>query len=258
MLRTSPPEHRGVRNVYFHKGEEIIPLLISGRSSTLRVEAAPFIPKSLAAAEADGPAVDAENAQLQGDPQFNADGSSEELESASAAVEAISVAQPSVVSQEETSKAVIIQRAYRKAVRRKRGGKHSGLQATRDAFFELCASAASGIDWPDRSQYQLLFLGPVTHALVAADRIHRHAYSAKQKARKQLSKLQDHQELEDARARQTKCASSCSCFVRSRLLTNACVANELFRAALNLQKALDPKAEVHRKRDTAVSVSSLK
>lgn len=207
-LQALPTELRGTRNLYFYNEDEVVPLLISGRSSTLRVEASPFVPKVLAASATEEDSAKEpgtfEEDPLEGDVQLNPEQQGKDADASTTTFEAISIVKPDNITIEETRAATLIQRTYRKALRIKHRTKHSGLQAAREAYFLLCASAASKMEWPLRSQYRLFFLGPMAHVLVSADRIHHHAHTAKQKAKKQLNDLRSHENLEEARARQTK------------------------------------------------------
>ena len=205
-LSKLPDKNPGVRDILFYKDEEIIPLL-SGHSPTLWANVTPFLPKK------NGWSVDetpTESKHIAMDPSLSnidvgtlhGDG----VDSVDGVIERVTVVESHDFSNREMAAARTIQAAYRKANQRKLRRTKSGLQATREAFFDSCALIARSMNWPTR-YYRLLFLGPLTHALLTADRIHRFAHSAKQKAKRQLNDLKDHQDIEDARARQTECAS---------------------------------------------------
>lgn len=205
-LSKLPDKDRGVHDIFFYKDEEIISLL-SGYSPTLRVNVAPFPSKENDPSVGEAPieskdiAMDPLLSSIDIGPRHGAG-----VDSAGGVIERIAVFKVHDFPTQEFVAARTIQAAYRKATRCKSRKMQSGPQATREAFFNSCALIARGMNWPT-PYYRLLFLGPLTHALFTADWIYQFAHSSKQKAKRQLNDLKDNRSIEDARARQTECAS---------------------------------------------------
>jgi hypothetical protein len=200
-LRGPLHELRGVRNVVWEKPQDIFPMLRTNSSSasTLRADATPFVPKGFDTV--------AESTDLQNDGEGIAlalevgNGDSERAPVAEQ-TESISVGKTHEFTAEEIDAARRIADVYLRVSRRRTQKGRSGVHATREAFFASCSKVARTMEWP-HIYYKLIFLGPLAHALLSADAVQRWTYASKQKAKKQVKDLQ-HQDIEEARARQTK------------------------------------------------------
>jgi len=102
------------------------------------------------------------------------------------------------------------------------------LPAARARHFAAFHSEALNLEWPHRF-YRLLFLGPLPHILLCLQFSGAHALALKDKAKQHLQHSM-HRELEEVGKRLT-------------------LYGGIWKDIKRLQKALDPKADTHRRRD---------
>jgi hypothetical protein len=105
-------------------------------------------------------------------------------------------------SEVELRAASLIQRAYKRVVRHRRGKSREALSVARAVHFTTCWRQAQEMLWPYR-YYRLLFLGPLPHVLLCLDSVYTYASSTKAKMKKRLQ-VAKHEELEDLSIRQTE------------------------------------------------------
>jgi len=147
--------------------------------------------------------------------------------SLSADIPHVSEAEPP--TEDEIRAARTIQGWYRRAQRRCQRGPSSNLFAVRSRFFAACLEAAQVITWSKESLYRLLFLGPLPHILLCLDLAVAGSLAEKSMAKKELPSA-THEMLDDVSSRLTRIGTT-------------------HKSLLRLQKALDPTAMVHVRRD---------
>ena len=160
--------------------------------STLRAEAAPFVParflKADVGVEEDDDDDDDDDDDRADDhaPQEEEDAGIDhniDLDAAARSVDAARVEQTfAPPSPEEIAAAKCIASMYRQLLSCRHGVPKKGLPAVRFRWFVACQDLSEDMDTP----YRLLFLGPFPHALVCLEKLSAHAISAKKKAHLRL------------------------------------------------------------------------
>ncbi len=231
-----------------------IPSLLNGSGirssislSTLRPQAPEFVPK---------PTVNESSTAAMIEPEQNIDeneADDTEIINATTAADIITVEELQDTTAPPSEALIQATRAcqsfYRKKIRYKqKSNKLDSLGIQRANCFEACLLASTKINWPARSYYQLLFLGPLPHILVCLKSAHTWAIDMKNRNKKRLT-LSTHQELEDIKKRLTdqkytlsfpNCAIGLIFFFCSR---------KIIDRIQRLQKILDPSSELHHGRD---------
>lgn len=192
-----------------------IPSLLNGSgtkpsiTSTLRSQAPVFVPKLLVIESVTTAVIEPEQNTDEAAKADDAD-----IINATTAADTITVeglqdtaAPPSEALNQA---ALTCQSIYRKKVRcKQKSSKLDSLSIQRTSCFEACLLASTKINWPVRSYYQRLFLGPLPHILVCLKSAHTWAFEMRKHNKKRL-KSSTHQELEEIMKRLTdqKYASS--------------------------------------------------
>lgn len=207
-MHQPPPQN--VRRIVYKKLDEVPALLASGACvatrSTLRVEAAPFVPSFMqrSAETADDDAYDLEGRK---------DGQDHEDLSLVIEDDNTSAAQPTA---EEVQAANVIRRAYlrHRARLEQLAAPKEALDTIRLRIIESYRTAAESLEWPDR-EYRMLFLGPLPHAYFCLERARHYVHETKREARKRLTSA-IHLELEEVSGKMTQAT-----YAFSRLLLAA-------------------------------------
>jgi hypothetical protein len=176
-----------VRRVVYSNHDDILSLL-SGQSQ-LRAEAPEFKPKN---ASMDTEELEDEDVIVENLPNPPESETQEGL---------TNVTQVQSFTQAEKDAAISIQHVYR-IYRAKHQLSGTPREAARKVYFEQCLKQAQNMQLP-YGIYRMLFLGPLAHALLCADKIQQAIFAAKKKAKGQLLDVK-HEDLENIRARQTK------------------------------------------------------
>ena len=107
-------------------------------------------------------------------------------------------------SKELICAAVTFQTYYRKLLRLKlKATKRKPLDTCRTKCFEDCLKQSANIEWPNKSFYRLLFLGPLPHALTCLATAETWVYDNKKRNKDRFTKAK-HEELEDVQKRLTE------------------------------------------------------
>jgi len=107
-------------------------------------------------------------------------------------------------SKEQIHAAVVFQTYYRKILRLKREAtKEKPLDSCRKTCFEDCLKESAHLEWPSKSFYRFLFLGPLPHALTCLATAETWVYDNKKRNKDRFKKAK-HEELEDVRKRLTE------------------------------------------------------
>ncbi|CAA7264670.1 unnamed protein product [Cyclocybe aegerita] len=226
----SHPPARSVRRVMFKTSVDVHRLLDPLNPvlvSNLRADAPAFIPKPREP-EASTSVTGEEPEQEIEEPEAD----NTEVVNISAPVEVAPVAEQEETkppSEELIRAASCIQARYRKILRSKRQTSRTALETLRASCFEACLAESRKIEWPPRSHYLLLFLGPLPHVLTCLNAVHTWVMETKQRNKKRF-KTATHQELDD---------------VNKRLTEQKKMINQI----RDLRKALNPESQLHRKRD---------
>ncbi|KAH9921295.1 uncharacterized protein B0H18DRAFT_880310 [Fomitopsis serialis] len=210
----------GVRRIVYNKLDEIPILLASGATSlpksTLRVDAAPFVPSQMQ--------------KPQPASAFDDADAPEEVNEEDVAFEIrddhVASSQP---SEDEIKAADVIRKSFlhhRSRVQQRTTTKP--LDAIRERIMNSYRTAAMNMEWPHR-YYRMLFLGPIPHAFFCLERVRHHMHETKRQAKRRLVDA-IHQELEEVDGRLTKCSQQ-------------------IKEVTRLINALKPDAELHKKRD---------
>jgi hypothetical protein len=190
---TTPPEIPNLRNELYSNGNDLASMF---RGQTLlRADAATFIPRQIP--PADQPMVAEQMSEALDSKLLGDESSAEAL---------VNVTKAQNASEEEHAAARVLQHRYRQHLRRKIPSSESTLRSLRRSLFDQFALESQSASIQD-NVYRVIFRGPLTHALLCADKIQRWIYNSKQKAKRQLAKMKS-EDFEDIRARQTK--SECS------------------------------------------------
>ncbi|KDR84732.1 hypothetical protein GALMADRAFT_260438 [Galerina marginata CBS 339.88] len=230
------PPPAGTRRVVY-KNVADIPRLIDNSPpvviSNLRPDAPEFVPKPRLQ---ETPAVDEAEAEVEVDAEPDIeepDVDNTEIINTAPAAESIAIAElpedNSPPSDEQVQAATRLQTAYRKVLKLRRKIPKTALDASRNTCFLACLEESRKIDWPDGSFYRLLFLGPLPHVLVCLNAAYAWAIDTKARNKKRF-KIAMHQDLEDVNKRLTE-------------------QKKMIDGIKNLQKALNPPSELHRRRD---------
>ncbi|GBE78672.1 predicted protein [Sparassis crispa] len=227
LIAANKPQRKplpGMRQVVYSVMENIPSLLTT--TAVLRANAAEFVPAHLATAE---PTDNAEDGGEEAD-----DGKEDDVEQA-VDFEGVALAtQPerSAASAESTEREITAAQAiltiYRQYVRRC-AITMSPLGAMRLRIQSAFADKSKELEWPPKSFYRLLFLGPLPHLLVSLECMREHLYFAKKQARRRVSKVA-HMELEKAQE-------------------SVNIQSELLKDAIRLHKALDFPSDLHQRRN---------
>ncbi|KAF9524672.1 hypothetical protein CPB83DRAFT_909779 [Crepidotus variabilis] len=227
-INANPPP-QGHRRVLYNNTADVPKLLDGSLSfSNLRADAPAFVPKP---PPADGAPAREEGEADEEPEEPELDNS--EMVNNPAPVEVLSIGEVPDQNQprpEELLKAAIIfQQRYRQRQRHNRKIKTSSIDISRQNNFLDCLTVARNIEFPHRSIYRFLFLGPLPHVLVCLSAVHASVMTNKQR-NKERFKSAEHQELED---------------LQKRLTEQKKVLDEIRK----LQKALKPASDLHIKRD---------
>lgn len=196
--KLSGPVHpvRGVRVVVYTNPIDIVPLVNGAKvetasqpKSTLRAEAAPFIPTRFLKADVGAEEDDDEDEDDHGDdPAAQEEGDAGidhniDLDAAARSVDAARVEQAvAPPSPEEIAAAKCIASMYRRLLSRRHGVPKKGLPAARFRWFIACQDLSEDMG----RSYRLLFLGPCAHALVCLEKLNAYAINTKKKAHLRL------------------------------------------------------------------------
>jgi hypothetical protein len=186
LLPVGHKELPGVRRIIYSNLNDL-ELLLENRSM-LRAKAAEFKPRDLIVHEPD---MDADEETTE--DTFGAEGTSP-------GEAVIDVTEVHVVSKKEHTAATYIQQVYRRYLRRTRSSIETSLASSRRAIFDQLAKASQDIP---SSRYRKYYLGPLTHALLCADKTHQWVFQLKKETKRQLLDMKTG-DMEEIRARQTK------------------------------------------------------
>ncbi|GLB36677.1 putative uvrD-like helicase C-terminal domain [Lyophyllum shimeji] len=125
----------------------------------------------------------------------------------------------------EIHAASIIQKAYRRALLRRRQMAKTGLSALRSRKFAASFEKARTMVWKDKSSYRLLFLGPLPHILLCLDI----AYAATMNQKKSVKKRW----------------TSASHETLDGLSSHLTQLNKISKSILRLQKELEVTSDIH-------------
>jgi len=164
--RNQPPP-RGIRRIVYKNVADVPRLLDTTQPvliSNLRVNAPEFVPKprllEAPATEEAEPDQEIEDLEVEDSDIINATSSTDTI-----TIPALPVTNVPP-SKEQIRAAVVFQTYYRKVLRLKRKAtKITPLDICRTKCFEDCLKESACIDWPKKSFYRFLFLGPLPHAL---------------------------------------------------------------------------------------------
>ncbi|KAG1764093.1 hypothetical protein EV702DRAFT_1283367 [Suillus placidus] len=238
-----------VRQLRYEKASEI-PYLLSSHmvaaQSTLRVEAAPFVPRmqhpkdnatirqaekdnlESMPQEADGEEVEKKEVPVVVDPEAT-DGMEDMDEALTSLTPLDPVPDESLRSNGPTEEQVWaarrIQYAYRCHVWHRLG---SAVDAEIDAIFITCLKEMQSSEWRP-SYYRLLFLGPLPHLLACLEQGIALTYAAKAKTKGLLDKV-SHEKLEELGRQRSEITS-------------------LLKKGMKLRKQLEPSSPDHRTRN---------
>ena len=222
-----------------------VPLLLDGSMafSNLRPDAPAFVPKPRIA---DTAPLEDETDQAPEEPE--ADPASDAL-NATATVEPIAVAELPESnlppSEEQIKAASFLQTMYRRRQRRKTKTNKAPLHVWLKRCFKQCLTESSKMEWPPRSQYRLMFLGPLPHVLACINTAHSWVMDNKQR-NKDKFKTALHQDLEEVAKRLTEQRYKLLLLTEKFLILHC---RKIVKEIQSIQKALDPQAPIHRKRD---------
>jgi hypothetical protein len=191
------PPPRGIRRVIYKNVADISKHLEGSLSfSNLRADAPAFVPKPRT--------TDESGIEPEGEVEEPEVDNSEIVNSAPSA-EPITITEvpddihaPS--EEQQTSAAILFQRLYRKRLRDRKPSDH--LQGVLSCFQE-CITESAKMEWPEKSYYCLLFLGPLPHVHVCLNAAYSWVMTNK-KRNKERFKCAEHQELEDMQKRLTE------------------------------------------------------
>jgi hypothetical protein len=195
LLPTGLRDIHGVRRVVYANWNDLVPLLEN--RSTLRAAAPEFKPREVVVAQAVPDDVEPEPEPEENTAGDDVDGEGPELEHT-----LVNVTQVHTVPEEEHTAASHIQKGYKRYLRRKQPEIEDPLTSSRRALFDQLSKVSEEINFTN-SVYQKIYLGPLAHALLCADKVQQWVYEHKRKTKRQLQKLKA-EDLEDIRARQTK------------------------------------------------------
>lgn len=200
-VKEPPRPIRGVRFVQYHVPSDIIPVMNGAEAkgapqpkSKLRAEAAPFVPTRLQAPDV---SLDAEGEESSDDEDDAADNQPEEdagidhsvdPDAAARTVDAAHAEQVfSPPTEDEIHAAQLISSFYRRLRSRRQGKPKKGLPEARYRWFIACQDKSGEIDRP----YRCMFLGPLPHALVIAEKLYNLALASRKQARMRMTIARD-------------------------------------------------------------------
>lgn len=193
-MNANPPP-KGIRRVIY-KNIADIPKYLDGSLSfsNLRADAPAFIPRTTeeSAIEAEG--------ELE-EPEVD----NSEIVTLAPPAEPITITEvPDDVhafsKEQQINAAIFFQRLYRRRIRdRKSSDRLQGVMSC----FQECMTEMAKMEWPEKSFYRLLFLGPLPHVHVCLNAAYSWAMTNK-KRNKERFKCAEHQELEDMQKRLTE------------------------------------------------------
>ena len=108
--------------------------------------------------------------------------------------------QTAALTDKEQEAGSIIRNAYRKYVRGKAMSLNSSARLTRSGFME-CLEQSRTVEWLRRSQYKLLYLGPLPNLLACLECVWADISDKRDDARKMLSKALGHDALDQENAK---------------------------------------------------------
>ena len=240
------PPLRGIRRVVFKRIADV-PLLLDGSMSfsNLRPDAPAFVPKPRVA---DTAPLEDETDQVPEEPE--ADTSASGALNATATVEPIAVAELPESnlppSEEQIKAASFLQAMYRRRQRRKTKTNKAPLHVWLKRCFKQCLTESSKMEWPQRSHYRFMFLGPLPHVLACINTAHSWVMDNKQR-NKDKFKTALHQDLEEVAKRLTEQRYHKFLLLTEKFFISLC--RKIVKEIQSIQKALEPQAPVHRKRD---------
>ncbi|EGN94529.1 hypothetical protein SERLA73DRAFT_114784 [Serpula lacrymans var. lacrymans S7.3] len=239
----------GVRLVAFKRSDDIVSLLTSpetltSKSSTLKATAAAFTPQqtisspakaALAPFAEDNPVEEEDKHDVE-ETDLDVVGQNPEGQEIMGYQTYKNSNTDAAFSEEHIKAATTFMILYKQLLRRRRKAPKHGLASHRAQVFTTYQDASCTIEWPN-GYYRLLFLGPLPHIMVCLERVVSYAKTAKDNVKKRLTRV-EHQELEEVSERLTKMTS-------------------LLKNSKRLQKTLEPKSELHRRRDLQELESSV-
>ncbi|KDQ58729.1 hypothetical protein JAAARDRAFT_155337 [Jaapia argillacea MUCL 33604] len=137
-------------------------------------------------------------------------------------------------SEQHVQAARTLQVIFRRTRSKHRKAPRLGLPSARAQIFSAYLDASQHMIWPE-NYYRLLFLGPLPHIVLCLEQSQAHIQTSKQKAKKRL-KSAEHQELDEVSEQLTKL-------------------NMLLQVVNRLSKALEPKSDLHIRRNPAELVA---
>ena len=200
--KNQTPPRNGIRRIIYKTVADVPRLLDTTQPvliSNLRVDAPEFIPK---------PRLPEVPIAGEAEPEQEIEEEEEDSEIIYATADTITIAalpdtnEPP--SKELICAAVTFQTHYRKLLRLKRKAmKKKPLDTCRTKCFEDCLKESANIEWPNKSFYRLLFLGPLPHALTCLAIAETWVYDNKMRNKDRFTKAK-HEELEDVQKRLTE------------------------------------------------------
>jgi hypothetical protein len=211
-----PRHFRGVRVVKFSDVDHICRQLTmaAGPASTLNPTATPFVPAQATSQATAEPSVEATSDEVE-DSAIQVDAEEEESEmpeetDVAAIMESIGTNFTGLSADalaEQHSAAKTLQSYYRRLLtnRKKRiANPILGLSKTRQNQFEEFARAAESIEWPPKSLYRPIFLGPLPHLLTCLAYTWSVVMEEKQKVKRQERQNKKHEGIEGLMEQRTK------------------------------------------------------
>ncbi|TFY57544.1 hypothetical protein EVJ58_g6956 [Rhodofomes roseus] len=218
----------GMRRIIYNELADIPILLASGATSlpksTLRVDAAPFVPSQSFLTQA--------NSEGYHDSTDAHDAIHEEVDEEEIA---LAIRDDNVLSsqptEDEIQAADVIRKAYlqhRSRAKQRAATQPKPLEGIRVRITNSYRTAAMSMEWPYR-YYRMLFLGPIPHAFFCLERARHHMHETKRQAKRRLVDA-IHLELEEVDGKLTTCSQQ-------------------IKEVTRLINALKPDAELHKRRD---------
>jgi hypothetical protein len=200
------------KSVAYERERDIYSLIAYGSdtATALRPEAKPFVPMAAQLPPPNHPVeeevedVDTQDEHDTGQVDENA------LEDAPADIDAAALTvEPTndqkSFSDEHIAAVKLFQRVYRRTQSKRQASCHGGLAAERRKHWDLCEAASHRTEWPHKSSYKLLFLGPLAHILLCLDGAISYAHASKKAMKRRLTgRGEKHHGLEDTMARHTE------------------------------------------------------
>lgn len=107
------------------------------------------------------------------------------------------------LTREEQEAGSIIRNAYRKYVGRKAKSMNSSARLTHSAFIQ-CLEQSRTVEWPRRSQYKFLYLGPLSNLLACLECVWADISDKRDDARKMSEKKLGHEALDQEIAKRAE------------------------------------------------------